>query len=59
MFVSFRSALLVLAALSACSVAPAQVGPTSSEPLIAVATASLPKIVVPEPDFESDLHAGR
>ena len=50
MFVSLRSALLVLAAASASSVAPAQMGPvSSSEPLIPVTTASLPKIVVPEP----------
>ena len=49
MFVSLRSALLVLAAASASSVAPAQVGPVSSEPLIPVTTASMPKIVVPEP----------
>jgi len=50
MFVSLRSALLVLAAASASSVAPAQVGPVStSEPLITATTASMPKIVVPEP----------
>ena len=49
MVVSLRSALLVIAAASASSVAPAQVGPTSSEPLIPATTASLPKIVVPEP----------
>jgi len=50
MFVTLRSALLVLAAASASSVAPAQMGPvSSSEPLIPVTTASMPKIVVPEP----------
>jgi N-acetylmuramoyl-L-alanine amidase len=49
MFVTLRSALLIFAAASASSVAPAQVGPTSSEPLVPVASASLPKIVVPEP----------
>ena len=50
MLVSLRSALLVLFAATASSVAPAQVGPTSSvEPLIPATTASLPKIVVPEP----------
>ncbi len=50
MFVSLRSALLVLAAASASSVAPAQVAPmSSSEPLIPATTASMPKIVVPEP----------
>ena len=47
MVISFRSALLIFAAASASSVAPAQVGPTSTE--AAATTASLPKIVVPEP----------
>jgi len=47
MLVSLRSALLIFAAASASSVAPAQVGP-SSEPLIPVTSASLPKVVVPE-----------
>ena len=47
MLVSARSALLIFAAASASSVAPAQVGP-SSEPLIPVTSASMPKIVVPE-----------
>ena len=47
MLVSLRSALLVFAAASASSVAPAQVGP-SSEPLIPVTAASLPTVVVPE-----------
>ena len=49
MLVSFRSALLVFAAATASSVAPAQVGPTSSEPLVPATSASLPTIVVPEP----------
>lgn len=50
MFVSLRSALLVFAAASASSVAPAQVGPVAtSEPLIQATAASMPKIVVPEP----------
>lgn len=48
MLLSLRSAILVFAALSASSVAPAQVGP-ASEPLVPVTNASLPKIVVPEP----------
>jgi len=48
MLVTLRSALMIFAALSASSVAPAQVGP-ASEPLVPVATASMPKIVVPEP----------
>ncbi len=47
MVVSFRSALLIFAAASASSVAPAQVGPASTE--AAATMASLPKIVVPEP----------
>jgi hypothetical protein len=47
MLVSLRSALLIFAAASASSVAPAQVGP-SSEPVIPVTQASLPKVVVPE-----------
>lgn len=48
MLVSLRSALLVIAALSGSSVAPAQVGP-ASEPLISLESASLPKIVAPQP----------
>jgi len=47
MLFSLRSALLIFAAASASSVAPAQVGP-SSEPLIPATPASLPKVVVPE-----------
>lgn len=45
---SLRSAALVLAALSASSVAPAQVS-ASEESLIALNSPSLPKQVVPEP----------
>jgi spore germination cell wall hydrolase CwlJ-like protein len=48
MLSSPRSALLVFAALSASSVAPAQVGPTS-EPLIPVAGSIMPQTVVPQP----------
>jgi N-acetylmuramoyl-L-alanine amidase len=47
MLLSFRSAMLILAAASASSVAPAQVGPTS-EPLIPATSASLPTVVVPQ-----------
>ena len=47
MLVSLRSALLIFAAASASSVAPAQVGSTA-EPLIPLTNASLPKVVVPE-----------
>jgi len=47
----FRSALLVIAALSASSVAPAQVGPLSAmpaaEPLLSSGTKKLPALVVP------------
>jgi len=45
----FRSALLIIAALSAASVAPAQVGqvPIASEPLLISASNSLPSLVVP------------
>jgi spore germination cell wall hydrolase CwlJ-like protein len=48
MFTSIRSALLVLAALSASSVAPAQVR-TASEPLIQVTDAALPVTIEPQP----------
>jgi spore germination cell wall hydrolase CwlJ-like protein len=48
MLPSLRSALLVFAALSASSVAPAQVGP-ASEPLIPDTLAALPQAAVPKP----------
>jgi spore germination cell wall hydrolase CwlJ-like protein len=47
MFTSIRSALLVLAALSASSVAPAQV--RVAEPLLSVTSASIPVTVEPQP----------
>ena len=47
MLSSLRSALLVVAAVSASSVAPAKVG-DDIEPLIPAASASLPTIVVPQ-----------
>lgn len=47
MLSSPRSALLVLAALSASSVAPAQVGP-AAEPLLPLASTSLPQPVLPQ-----------
>jgi spore germination cell wall hydrolase CwlJ-like protein len=47
MLPSFRSALLVFAALSASSVAPAQVGPVA-EPLIPYSSSSLPQGVAPQ-----------
>jgi len=46
MLPSIRSALLICAAISASSVAPAQAGPTS-EPLISATSASLPTVAVP------------
>ena len=48
MFTSIRSALLVLAALSASSVAPAQVN-SAPEPLIPVTDATLPVTIEPQP----------
>jgi len=47
MLASFRSALLMIAALTATIIAPAQAGPTA-EPLVPAADASLPKIPVPD-----------
>lgn len=47
MLISVRTASLVAAALSASSVAPAQVGPTA-EPLLPVASASLPQVIAPQ-----------
>ena len=46
MLASFRSALLVFAALSASSVAPAQVGP-AAEPMIPI-TLPIPAIAIPD-----------
>ena len=48
MLPSFRSALLVFAAFSASSVAPARVGPVA-EPLIPYSNSSLPQVAVPQP----------
>jgi N-acetylmuramoyl-L-alanine amidase len=47
MLPSIRSVLLVVAALSGSSVAPAQVGP-ATEPMIPVESANLPQAVVPQ-----------
>ena len=44
---SIRTTLLFCAALSATSIAPAQAGPTT-EPLLPVESATLPKVAVPE-----------
>jgi spore germination cell wall hydrolase CwlJ-like protein len=48
MLSSFRSALLVFAALSASSVAPAQVGP-AAEPMVSNFSASLPPTAAQQP----------
>lgn len=48
MLPSLRSGLLIAGALSASSVAPAQVG-AASEPLIALASTTPPRAVVPQP----------
>jgi N-acetylmuramoyl-L-alanine amidase len=47
MLLSVRSALLMIAALTATIMAPAKAGP-SGEPLLPVTTANLPKVAVPE-----------
>ena len=44
---SFRTALLMMAALTATIIAPAQAGP-SGEPLLPAASPTLPRIAVPE-----------
>jgi spore germination cell wall hydrolase CwlJ-like protein len=45
---SFRSALLICAALTASTIAPAQAGPSSGDTLVSVANATLTKVSVPE-----------
>ena len=45
---SFRSALLICAALTASTIAPAQAGPTGGDTLVSVANTTLAKIPVPE-----------
>jgi spore germination cell wall hydrolase CwlJ-like protein len=47
MFISLRSALLTCAALTASTIAPAKAGP-ASEPLLPAASATLPKLSVPQ-----------
>jgi spore germination cell wall hydrolase CwlJ-like protein len=47
MTVSIRSALLICAALSATSIAPARAG-TAPEPVLPAESATLPKVVVPQ-----------
>src|ERR1700756_5149782 len=45
---SFRSALLICAALTASTIAPAEAGPTGGDTLVSVADATLAKVSVPE-----------
>ena len=45
---SFRSALLICAALTASTIAPAKAGPTDSDTLVSVAKATLAEVSVPE-----------
>jgi N-acetylmuramoyl-L-alanine amidase len=47
MLASFRSALLMVAALTATIIAPAQAGP-NAEPLLPPVNAALPKVAVPD-----------
>ena len=47
MLASFRSALLMVAALTATIIAPAKAGP-SAEPIVSAASATLPKVAVPD-----------
>lgn len=47
MLASFRSALLMVAALTVMIIAPAQAGPTA-EPVMPATSATLPKVAVPE-----------
>src|SRR4051812_44575745 len=55
--ISFRSALLICASLSATAFTPARAGP-ATEPLAPVTSASLPEVAVPDlldPDGEPQL----
>jgi len=56
MLLSLRSALLVFAAVSGSSVAPAQVGP-ASEPSLPVSNASLPTVVAPQSPLSVEVPA--
>jgi N-acetylmuramoyl-L-alanine amidase len=58
MLASFRSALLMIAALTATIIAPAKAGP-SGEPLLPVTTATLPEIAVPELIRDEPILTGR
>jgi spore germination cell wall hydrolase CwlJ-like protein len=57
MLASFRSALLMIAALTATVIAPAEAGPTA-EPVLPAASAALPKVAIPvllDPQGEPNL----
>src|SRR4051812_38724281 len=59
MLASFRTALLICGALIATTFTPARAGP-SAEPLISIASATLPKVSVPDlldPQAEPELTA--
>ena len=47
MLASFRSALLMVAALTMTIIAPAKAGP-SAEPLLPAASATVPKVAIPD-----------
>ena len=52
MLSSFRSALLIFAALSASSVAPAQVGP-AAEPMLPIPAVAIPTVAIPDTVVQS------
>jgi spore germination cell wall hydrolase CwlJ-like protein len=59
MLASFRSALLMIAALTATVIAPAKAGP-AAEPVLPAATPALPKVAIPDlidPEGEPKLAA--
>ena len=58
MLATFRSALLMIAALTATIIAPAKAGPTG-EPLLPVTTATLPEVAVPELIRDEPILSGR
>ena len=58
MLASFRSALLMIAALTATIIAPANAGP-SGEPLLPAATTDLPAVAVPELIRDEPILSGR
>jgi N-acetylmuramoyl-L-alanine amidase len=58
MLASFRSALLMIAALTATIIAPAQAGPTA-EPVLPATSATLPEVAVPELIRDEPILSGR